>query len=222
MASIAVDVKDAIVEVEKKVEDVKEAVLGSVGDLSGALLALVNTVGSEIKDVPEVAAILRYVPQFVAVVHTLSVPGSEKKALVLKGLHSLTAFLAEQKTITDAVRGEMDTFIDTVVPISIDTTLDVVKGRVTFASVAQTVAANPQAVAAVVATSVRCCSGFFCRGVKKEALDKAAATVTAAIQTSAAIASVVADVTKDTCVETALPAIAEVEEAVAESKTEAV
>lgn len=217
--AVTVEVKEAIVEAEKKIEAVKEEVLESVGDLSGALLALVNTVGAEIKEIPEVAAILRYVPKFVAVVHTLSVPGSEKKTLVLKGLHGLTSLLAEQKTITVAVRDEMDTFIDAVVPISVDTTLDVVKGRVTFASVAQSVAANPNAVAAVVTTSLKCCSGFFCRGAKKQTLDAAAAVVTTTLQTAASVAAVV---TKDTLVETVVPEVVEVVATVKEDVKEVV
>lgn len=186
--SIVLDVKSAVQTYEKKGEEIKTLVLESVGDLSGALLTLVNTVAAEIKEIPEVATILRYVPKFVAFAHTLTVPGSEKKTLVMKGLHGLTQVLAKQDIITDALRGEIDTFIDSVVPISIDTTLDVVKGRVTFASIAQSVASNPQAIASVVETSIRCCSGFLCRGIKKGTFDAAASTLTNTIQTAASIA----------------------------------
>jgi hypothetical protein len=185
-ATVAVAV--AVTEVEKKVEEVKETVLKSVGDVSGALLSLVESVGAEIKDIPEVASLLKYVPRFISVVQTLTVPGSEKKTLVLSALHALVHLLVEEHKVLKAeLKAEADRFIDTVIPVSIDTTMDIVKGRITVASVAQTLASNPQAVATVVETSVRCCSALFCRGAKKTSLDSAAAALTTTLQTAAVV-----------------------------------
>lgn len=150
---------------EKVVVDVQEAVQGATQntvteDLSGALMHLVTQMADEIKEIPDVAAILRQVPKCVSVVHTLPVPGSEKKDMVLRALRSLAGILADKKVITDVQHGEMLTFIDIVVPVSIDTTLDVVKGRVSFSTLKQAVVSNPQAVASVVETSIKCCIGF--------------------------------------------------------------
>lgn len=195
--SAAIAVENVVEDVEKKIEEVKDVVLESVGDLSGALLALVQSVATEVKEIPEVAALLKYVPRFISVVQTLAVPGSEKKVLVLRALHALVGLLAENPNVLSKdMRAEADRFIDTVVPVSIDTTMDIVKGRITVASVAQTLASNPQAVATVVETSVRCCSALFCRGAKKEVLQSVTGTLTTTLQTAAAVTASVTNTTE--------------------------
>ncbi len=151
----------AIETVAVKIEAVKETVLKTVGDLSGALLVLVDKMASEIAEIPEVAAILRHVPKFVSAVHTLTVPGPEKRDLVLKALRALSGKLQDSNKITAEFRAQLDDFITITVPVTIDTLLDVVKGRVSFESIVQQAVANPAAVATVLSATITCCTGFF-------------------------------------------------------------
>jgi hypothetical protein len=191
------------------------------GDLSGALLVLVNTLGDEIKDLSDVAGILRYVPKFVSAVHTLAVPGSEKKALVLKGLHALTAVLVEKKVLTDTKQAEFDAFIDTVVPVSIESTMDVVKGTVTFAAIEHTLAANKNAVGSVIATSLNCCGGFFSRWAKK-AVQKSIVDVESVIETVKETAKEVVEEVVEKVVEEAKEVVEDIIEKVVEEAKEVV
>lgn len=140
--------------------------------LPDCLNALIEKVLVEITEVPEVADILRHVPQFIAAVHTLTdKPGAEKRDLVLKGLHILVEKLEAANKISGEFRGQLDAFVDVTVPVSIDAMLDIVKGRVSFESLVQQTVANPAATAQVVSTALTCCLGFWKTvGKKKSAV----------------------------------------------------
>jgi hypothetical protein len=167
--AIVVGVEDiAAVAVSEAVAVVKDV-------LPDCLDAVIDKVVADISEIPEVAAILRHVPKFVAAAHTLTVPGPEKRTLVLKALHVLVEKLQAANKISAEFRGELDAFLDATVPVSIDTLLDVVKGRVTFDSLIQQAAANPEAVVAVAATALTCCTGLFKTLIKKKVVAAPAA-----------------------------------------------
>jgi hypothetical protein len=78
------------------------------------------------------ADILRYVPQFVAAAQSLTVPGIEKRTIVIKGLHDFAAALAEAGHIQKEVQAAVDELIDLAAPVAIDAILDVARGKVSF------------------------------------------------------------------------------------------
>ena len=93
---------------------------------------LVLTLVAEITTIQEAQQIIPYIPKFAAVVHGLAIPGSEKKAVVITGLHTLVDELVAADKLSAAIKSDVDRFIDTVVPITIDTMIDVVKGAFDF------------------------------------------------------------------------------------------
>ncbi len=113
--------------------------------------SLITTILTEIVEIPGSQAILRYVPRFIAYANTLSVPGADKRAIVMRGLHELVQALRQADKITADMQTELDQFIDLTVPVTIDAILDVAAGRVEIK--------KPATVAEVV-PKVNCILGF--------------------------------------------------------------
>ena len=158
--SSAADAKDVMI------ETVAVAIVGK-NVLPDCLVAVIDKAVADITDVPEVSEILRHVPKFISAVHTLAdKPGAEKRTLVLQGLHALAEKLQDANKISAEFRAQLDAFVDATVPVSIDAVLDIVKGRVTFESLAQKVIADP----VVVSTALTCCLGFLKTLSKKKAV----------------------------------------------------
>ena len=99
--------------------------------------SLIQTILAEIVDIPTAQSIVKYVPRFVAFANTLSVPGAEKRAVVLRGLHELVQALKQAEKISVELQTEMDNCIDTIVPPMIDAILDVASGRVSIPVILQ-------------------------------------------------------------------------------------
>ena len=89
---------------------------------------LVDVLMKEIAAVDAVPQIIPYIPKFASHVNSLAIPGGEKKVTVIAGLHTLAdALLAAGKIAAD-LKTELDTFIDTVVPVTVDTVIMVARG----------------------------------------------------------------------------------------------
>ena len=92
--------------------------------------SLIQSVLSEITESPTSQIIIRYVPRFVGYASALAIPGFEKRATVLRGLHELTTALKQADKISADLQSELDQFIDLTVPPMIEAILDVAAGRV--------------------------------------------------------------------------------------------
>lgn len=92
--------------------------------------SLIQTLLSQITEIPSVQIIVPYVPQFVVYANTLTIPGAEKQATVLRGLHELTLALRQADKITMDLQTELDQFIDITVPSIIEGILAVAADRV--------------------------------------------------------------------------------------------
>lgn len=131
------------------------AVDGIVHDLSGLTLSGL-TVGD----------LLRHVPRFASLVHTLQIRGPEKREMVMAASHVLV-----DRVIPESDRSAGHALVDTVFPAVIAGVIDVVKGRVTFekavVSEATTVAAAAVSNPVVVAEARNCLSRLFAACIKK-------------------------------------------------------
>jgi hypothetical protein len=94
------------------------------------------------------ADIIRCIPHFVAAAQSLTVPGVEKREIVLKALHSVIEALVESGKVSKESKDEIHGIIDLVAPVAIDAILDVARGKVPFTS-----SAAPAAPAAPAASS---------------------------------------------------------------------
>jgi hypothetical protein len=113
--------------------------------------SLIQSVLLEITESPTTQVIVRHVPRFVGYANTLTLPGFEKRATVLRGLHELTMALKQADKISADLQTELDQFIDLTVPPMIEAILDVAAGRVELKM--------PTSVAEV-APKVNCLLGF--------------------------------------------------------------
>ena len=93
-------------------------------------ISLIKRISEEVSSFTSPADIVRIIPQFVAAAQILTVPGVEKRALVLKCLHSLVENLVESGKIAVESKDEISGLINLVGPVAIDAILDVVRGRV--------------------------------------------------------------------------------------------
>lgn len=113
-------------------KELSDALDGIVHDLSGADLS--------------VGGLIRYVPRFASLVHTLQIRGSEKHGMVMAAGHVLV-----DRVIGEGERPAAHTLVDSVFPPAIAGVIDVVAGRVTFQQAATTAvmsaASNPVVVA---------------------------------------------------------------------------
>jgi hypothetical protein len=133
------DVKQVVAEVTnagegiEAVHQVEQIVQETLMDLSGTPIpALLQTLAAEVKEFSSHCDILRYVAPLASAVRGVTVPGPQKKALVIKGLHEFTSVLATNGKISQEMKESMDIFIDMAGPISIDSIMDVAKGKVDF------------------------------------------------------------------------------------------
>ncbi len=92
--------------------------------------SLIQSILSQVCDPPTTQFIIRQVPHFVAYANTLVIPGSEKRATVLRGLHELIEALKQAGKVSAELQTELDQYIDLSVPPMIDAILDVASGRV--------------------------------------------------------------------------------------------
>ena len=184
---VVTEVAAATSEVAAATSEVAEVAqeVANIANLAEAALApILDSLQKEIgaAGIQEAAALLKYIPRLATTVHALAIPGAEKKQAVLKGLHDLVKTLQATGALTADKQAELDTFIDMVGPITLDTVLDVVKGRVTFESLAK-----PETVAAV----ATCCVGLFGMFAAKKA--KGAAAAAAAVAKTVEVPAEVAE-----------------------------
>lgn len=166
---------------------------------------LVATLVSEIQTFEGAPQLIALVPRFAAVVNGLRIPGGEKKAAVLVGLHTLTAELAKADKVTASLQAELDAFIDTVMPVTVDTLIAVARGE----------GANLKRVGV---TCLSVLASLLCRSVASAAPVAPAAPVVPVAPAAAAIATIEAAVVATT--EVIVTEIATKAEEVVEKPTE--
>jgi hypothetical protein len=98
--------------------------------------SLIKTLAERATAFSSSADILRYVPQFVAAAQSLTVPGTEKRTIVMKALHDFIAVLADAGHIQKDTQADIDALVDLAAPVAIDAILDVARGKVSFTAVA--------------------------------------------------------------------------------------
>ncbi len=133
------DIKAVVADVEnvgealEAVNKVEVILQETLVDLSGTPIpALLQSMASGVGEFASQSDILRYVAPLASAVHGLTVPGSQKKALVIKGLHEFTNVLEQNGKITKEMKESVNIFIDIAGPVSIDSIMDVAKGKVDF------------------------------------------------------------------------------------------
>lgn len=87
---------------------------------------LIQTILKEVPETVTTTHILQVVPRFIQEAQAMTVPGADKKAMVLKALHDLVDTLKESP--------EMHAFVDVAIAPTIDMLIDVAKGRVSLSA----------------------------------------------------------------------------------------
>jgi hypothetical protein len=124
---------DTVAEALDAVHQVETIIAETLVDLSGTPIpALLQTLVAQVSEFSSQSTILRFVAPLAAAVHGMTVPGPQKKALVLKALHEFTAELEKAGKLTPEMKESVDIFIDGAGPVAIDAILDVAKGKVDF------------------------------------------------------------------------------------------
>jgi hypothetical protein len=162
------DIKAVVAEVDTleegldAVNKVETILQETLVDLSGTPIpALLQTMVAQVGEFSSQSAILRFVAPLAAAVHGLTVPGAQKKALVLKGLHEFTAELEKAGKISSEMKESVDIFVDGAGPVAIDAILDVAKGKVEFTPEQAT-----QVAVTVASAGCAACFAYFLKSKK--------------------------------------------------------
>ena len=95
---------------------------------------LVQSLIQEIPDSVTTTLLLEYVPRFLQEAQSLTCPGAEKKAAVLKALCTLVELLKDAGKVTGELEVELKAFITVTVAPTIDLMIGAYKGTLTPAS----------------------------------------------------------------------------------------
>ncbi len=100
---------------------------------------LVQTILAEVPESVTTTLVLEYTPRFIQEAQKLLVPGAEKKAAVLKALHTLIDLLLEVQKVPVELAAELNAFIDITVAPTVDLLIGAYKGQLEIPKTAEEV-----------------------------------------------------------------------------------
>ncbi len=94
------------------------------------ITCIINEYVEPITTAPEFSIVIGYIPTLVTAVRTMSIPGAEKKDLVLNALYTFVDVLVTKEVIDAEKASEFKEFITLVAPAAIETILGVQKSTI--------------------------------------------------------------------------------------------